>query len=131
MAKFLLAPLDPSREFIAQSEFIFRGKRIRKGDPFDPSQATTRTLRLLYECRCVGYPEDQPKAVPANDPTPDPQPAPKPALDEAACRRLVTSNNRDSLASMAAAEGVVVDPVWTKRQIVDGIARSRDGAADR
>lgn len=147
MAKIHLAPLDPSREFVAQRDFLCRGRTYRKNDQFDPESVTKRTLRLLYEGRSIGYPEDGPtlqtlgrakprppklSIVPNDPPAPDrvSEPAPvKTGMTEAEKADLLAGNNRQQLVQIAVKAGIDVTARMGKRELVSEIARVRDAAS--
>lgn len=51
--------IDRSADFVVAKAFQFNGRSLKPGEPFDKTQATTRTLRLLYESRKLGVSESK------------------------------------------------------------------------
>lgn len=52
-----LKPFDPSRDFVAQTNFRADGVIWLRKEPFDKSRVNDRVLRQLYEARKIGYDE--------------------------------------------------------------------------
>jgi hypothetical protein len=105
-----LKPFDPSRDFIAYVDMTCRGRSYDRGDPFEKTTVPHRTLRILYEGRSIGYPEDFKPVIPIR------------------ARRV---DSRDGLMAMAKNElvaelkrrNVAIDRRWSKAQLVEEVAR--------
>lgn len=56
----MLAPFDPSRDFIAKTGFRAAGLLYQRRDSFKKDTVNERVLRQLYEARKIGY-SDEPR----------------------------------------------------------------------
>lgn len=147
MAHALLAPFDRSREFVAIRAFDFRGHGFAKGEDFPTAEASTRTLRLLFETRAIGYKGDSQMEAAQPIPTRQPErlrqfapPTPRPAdpsaddapLDSDAQRQqFELHHTKPQLAEILRRHGVEIGRRWTKTEMVAEIARARYGSARR
>jgi hypothetical protein len=112
-----LAPFDRNSEFVANREFLCRGRHYQRGEIFDKSSVAIRTLRILYEGRSLSVAPQ----VQAEDPKP------KSAVmtaDERA--ELIASNTKPDLIKMLTNLKVAIDPRWNKPALADEIARARN-----
>lgn len=116
-----LAPFDPRRDFVAQTDFVCRGVNIAKGDSFDKSSVPVRTLRILYDGRSIGYTATEPTKPPRAT-------TPVGMTDED--KALLMRKSKPALQKMVEDLHVTLDPEWTKAQLVAEIARARYGAAN-
>ncbi len=129
MAKIHLSPLDPSREMVAQTAFLCRGKNYHKGERFEVHSVPRRTLRLLYEGWSIGYPEDQPKIKPVAAIVRTPPAAPASPPETAADRKAAwLRKDKPSLLAALRAKGVTVDARWGKPRLVDELLRFENAA---
>lgn len=154
MAYIPLAPFDRERDFVAQRDFTLHGVNLKKGDPIEKTGCTTRTLKLIFEARAIGYPENQgPKAMRAARYAVQREPgakrpaaaqlekatAPaKPGLDIATAddaplgtdaERLAfeLGHTKPQLIEIAKGHGITIGRGWTKTVLVAEIARARYG----
>lgn len=114
MAKIHLAPLDPKRKMIAQRDFLCRGKNYKRGQKFNNSSVPLRTLRILYEGRSIGYPDDKPKTKPIAQTRIS-------TIDRKA--ELLKITNKDLITALEKLR-VTVDPRWNKNRLADEIVRA-------
>lgn len=118
-----LAPFDAGRDLVALRDFKCRGADIQRGDPFDKSTVSGRTLRILYDGRSIGYPEDLEQVVRGKQARGPMTQDEKDALE--------LNNTKAELQAMLRKLDVTVDPKWNKSDLVEEIARARNGAAGR
>lgn len=155
MAYIPLAPFDRERDFVAQRDFTLHGVNLKKGDPIDKTTCSTRTLRLVFEARAIGYPEHQgPRpmrvarfAVQREPGAPRPAPTPpapteptKPALNIATDDNAPLGTDEERLAfelghtkpqliAIAKGHGITIGRGWSKTVLVAEIARARYGTS--
>ncbi len=103
-----LKPFDPQRDFIVHVDMLCRGRAYRRGEAFEKTTVPHRTLRILYEGRSIGYPEDFKPVVPVRAAAPsfDPMRMDRKALIAELDRRKVT-----------------VDKRWNKNRLAEEVAR--------
>lgn len=121
-SKIHLAPLDPSRELFAQRAFLCRGRNYRRGEKFNNSSVPLRTLRILYEGRAIGYPDEQRRPAVA-------------VMVQKPARRVVVDADLVGLTKAALVAklrdlGVTIDPRWLKPRLVEELIRF-ENASDR
>lgn len=73
--------------------------------------------------------EEQEAEAAREAPAAEEKPAPVPSMTKDERKHLMDHNTRPALVKMVEEHGVTVDPKWTKADLVDEIARARDGAA--
>ncbi len=127
MAQVFLAPFDRSRDFIAQRDFLCRGISIRIGRPFNKSGVSTRTLRLLYDSRAIGYVEDRKtQRRPVHSVVPSKPYVPMSDDDKA---QMVWDHTRKQLDAIATTMGITTTVKESKADVVELIAKKRDESA--
>jgi hypothetical protein len=124
-----LAPFDRDREFVTNRDFMFQRENLAANIRFPKELATTRTLRLLYDSRAIGYADDAStvKAPPAPPPPAPSAPVGEPMTEDE--KKKLLRKRKDFLQGEVEKLGVTVDPDWEKADLVEEIARARDGAA--
>lgn len=96
----------------------------RKGGVANPNPLTDEERAALAE-------QDQREEAEAEAAltAPPPPPATAPSMTKEERKNLMDQNTRPALVKMVEEFGITIDPRWTKADLVDEIARARDGAA--
>ena len=136
MTNIRLDPFDRNRDFVALREFMCNGINLAKGDPFDKNSVPTRRLRLMYECRAIGYSDGQAPVTKRKPklrtitPFSDMPLAPAPMTAEAR-EAMIHGNSKQVLVNMAREEyglDIPDNSRLTKAELVDAIEASRHAA---
>lgn len=125
MAKIHLAPFDPKRQFTVLRPFMCKGHQFDRGDKFDRTLVTTRSLKIHYELRAIGYLTEHRGLQPY--PKPDVAVATDPMVEIDQDELTVAS--RPVLAAMARRAGLTVYRTTTRADLIDHLTKVQSHGA--